>query len=82
MRVLARQDASSGLRGFADRYLAAWNTCDTDAMAQLLTDDIVWADPALPEPARGVAAVQDFMRTSCRAFPDLRPAQCLVVPSE
>jgi steroid delta-isomerase-like uncharacterized protein len=41
-------------------------------MAQLLTDDIVWADPALPEPARGIAEVQEFMRVSFRAFPDLR----------
>jgi len=75
MRVLARQDALSELRGFVDRYLNAWNACDPDAMAQLLTDDIVWADPALPEPARGVTAVQEFMRTSCRAFPDLRFAE-------
>jgi steroid delta-isomerase-like uncharacterized protein len=60
------------LRGFVERYVAAWNGCDTDAMAQLITDDIVWVDPALPEPACGVSAVQEFMRISCRAFPDLR----------
>jgi steroid delta-isomerase-like uncharacterized protein len=65
-------DVAFDLRGFVERYVAAWNDCDTDAMAQLITDDIVWADPALPEPARGIAAVQEFMRTSCRAFPDLR----------
>jgi steroid delta-isomerase-like uncharacterized protein len=41
-------------------------------MAQMLTDDIIWADPALPEPLRGVAAVQEFMRASFRTFPDLR----------
>ena len=41
-------------------------------MAQLLTEDIVWSDPALPVPAQGVAEVQDFMRASFRAFPDLR----------
>lgn len=40
-------------------------------MAQLITDDIVWMDPALPEPARGIPAVQEFMRVSFRAFPDL-----------
>ncbi len=57
---------------FTDRYQAAWNGYDTDAMAQLITEDIVWADPALPEPARGVAEVQEFMRASFRAFPDLR----------
>jgi steroid delta-isomerase-like uncharacterized protein len=72
MRVIPRPNTSSDLRTFVDRYLAAWNTCDADAMAQLITDDIVWEDPALPEPARGVAAVQEFMRVSCRAFPDLR----------
>ena len=60
------------LRAFADRYTAAWNGCDTAAMAELLTDDIVWEDPALPEPAHGIPAVQDFMRLSFRAFPDLR----------
>ncbi len=60
------------LREFAERYVAAWNGCDTDAMAQLVTEDIVWADPALPAPARGVPEVQEFMRTSFRAFPDLR----------
>jgi predicted ester cyclase len=40
-------------------------------MAGMLTDDIVWTDPALPEPARGIPAVQEFMRFSFRAFPDL-----------
>jgi steroid delta-isomerase-like uncharacterized protein len=75
MRVLARQDAVSDLRAFIDRYLAAWNTCDTGAISQLITEDIVWADPALPQPARGIAAVQEFMRASCRAFPDLRFAE-------
>jgi steroid delta-isomerase-like uncharacterized protein len=68
----AAPDVALGLQGFVERYVAAWNGCDTDAMAQLLTDDIVWADPALPEPARGIPAVQDFMRSSFRAFPDLR----------
>jgi steroid delta-isomerase-like uncharacterized protein len=67
-------DASvpSELRQFVERYMAAWNDCDTNAMAGLLTDDVVWADPALPEPARGVGEVQEFMRTSFQAFPDLR----------
>jgi len=60
------------MRDFTARYVAAWNGCDTGAMAELVTDDIVWADPALAQPARGVAEVQEFMRTSFRAFPDLR----------
>ncbi|HTZ86849.1 MAG TPA: ester cyclase [Solirubrobacteraceae bacterium] len=57
---------------FTARYAAAWNECDTHAMAELVTEDVVWADPALPQPARGVGEVQEFMRTSFRAFPDLR----------
>lgn len=65
-------DVSVELREFVERYLAAWNGRDTDAMAQLITDDIVWVDPALPVPARGVLAVREFMRASVRAFPDLR----------
>jgi steroid delta-isomerase-like uncharacterized protein len=60
------------VQAFTQRYSAAWNACDTDTMAELLTDDIVWADPALPEPARGIPAVQEFMRTSFQIFPDLR----------
>ena len=59
------------LREFVRRYEQAWNGCDTAAMAELITDDIVWADPAMPEPARGIPAVQEFMRASFRAFPDL-----------
>jgi steroid delta-isomerase-like uncharacterized protein len=64
--------SATDLREFTERYAAAWNACDTGAMAELITDDIVWVDPALPEPARGIPAVQDFMRTSFQAFPDLR----------
>src|SRR3954465_8677878 len=59
------------LEAFSERYVAAWNGCDTGAMAKLLTDDIVWVDPALPAPARGIPAVQEFMRTSFQIFPDL-----------
>ena len=71
MAVSASHDATSQLRNLVERYVAAWNSCDADAMAQLITDDVVWADPALPEPARGIAEVQEFMRASVRAFPDL-----------
>jgi steroid delta-isomerase-like uncharacterized protein len=64
--------ASTDLKEFTERYAAAWNACDTDAMAELITEDIVWVDPALAEPARGIPAVQEFMRTSFQVFPDLR----------
>ena len=63
---------TSTLAAFCERYLAAWNGRDAAAMAPLLNDDIVWHDPAMPEPARGIPAVQAFMRMSWEAFPDLR----------
>ncbi len=66
---------TTGLHEFVERYEAAWNACDTAAMAELLTEDIVWTDPALPEPARGIPAVQEFMRSTFRAFPDVRFSQ-------
>ncbi|HTA35430.1 MAG TPA: nuclear transport factor 2 family protein [Solirubrobacteraceae bacterium] len=58
---------------FVARYQAAWNACDTRAIAELVSDDIVWADPALPQPARGIAEVQEFMRVSFRAFSEPDP---------
>ena len=59
-------------REFAERYVEAWNSHDAEQVVPLVTHDIVWLDPALPEPARGVAEVKEFMHTSWAAFPDLR----------
>jgi steroid delta-isomerase-like uncharacterized protein len=64
--------STTDLAAFCARYLAAWNDHDANAMAELLTEDIVWEDPALPAPARGVAAVQEFMRGGWVGFADLR----------
>src|SRR5438067_6568065 len=71
------------IREFSRRYLHAWNSHNPARIEPLVTDDVVWADPALPEPAVGVAAVQAFMEDCWRAFPDLRfeepdPAQLSV----
>ena len=60
------------LGAFCARYLAAWNDHDAGAMADLVTEDLVWEDPALPAAARGIPAVQAFMREAWVAFPDLR----------
>jgi steroid delta-isomerase-like uncharacterized protein len=63
---------STELVQFCARYLAAWNGRDATAMGDLVTDDVVWEDPALPGPVRGADAVQGFMREAWVAFPDLR----------
>jgi steroid delta-isomerase-like uncharacterized protein len=64
--------ASVDLAAFCARYMAAWNDHDPGVLDELLTHDVVWEDPALPGPIRGVAAVQEFLRGSWVAFPDLR----------
>ncbi len=60
------------LSDFTQRYAAAWNGRDSSAMDALVTDDVVWFDPALAQPARGKAEVRAFMEDSWRSFPDLR----------
>jgi hypothetical protein len=72
----------SDLVAFVGRYLAAWNDHDPGAMAELLAEGIVWEDPALPVPARGVAAVQRFMRAGWAAFPDLRFRRAGATPAD
>jgi steroid delta-isomerase-like uncharacterized protein len=59
-------------REFAERYVAAWNSHDAEQIDPLVTPDVVWLDPGLTEPARGVHEVKDFMRRAWVAFPDLR----------
>jgi steroid delta-isomerase-like uncharacterized protein len=65
------------LREFGDRYLAAWNGHDPEAVAACATEDVVWIDPALPEPARGRAELADFVRSGYTAFPDMRFSEAM-----
>jgi steroid delta-isomerase-like uncharacterized protein len=58
-------------REFAERYVEAWNSHDAHRIEPLVIRDVVWLDPALPEPARGVEEVKDHMRSAWVAFPDL-----------
>ena len=53
------------------RYMAAWNGRDSSAIDELVTEDVFWIDPALPEPLRSSAEVRRFMEDSWGAFPDL-----------
>jgi steroid delta-isomerase-like uncharacterized protein len=59
-------------REFAERYVDALNSHDAERLDALVAPDVVWLDPALPETARGVDEVKEFMRRSWAAFPDLR----------
>ena len=62
MSILSRSAAvGEDLRAFTRAYVEAWNACDTDAMAELVTEDVIWADPALPLPQKGSPS----SRSSC-----------------
>lgn len=53
------------------RLLDAWNARDMPRYLGMLTDDVEWYDPAMPQPpARGRAAVLAFSESVLRAFPD------------
>lgn len=62
---------AAGARALAEKMLGAWNTHDVTAVLRLLTDDVVWSDPSLPEPAHGKVAVAAHLRDTFTAFPDL-----------
>jgi steroid delta-isomerase-like uncharacterized protein len=59
------------IRSFTERWVAAWNAHDADALLSFCTDDILWEDPAAPEPSRGHAEVREFLQTIWTIFPDL-----------
>ena len=55
---------------FVERMAAAWNARDLEGYLSLLTEDVVWDDPAMQAPAVGRDAVKSFSETVLRAFPD------------
>lgn len=58
------------IRALADQLLERWNAHDAAGVAALCTDDVVFADPALPAPAKGRAAVAETVASTAAAFPD------------
>jgi steroid delta-isomerase-like uncharacterized protein len=60
---------------FATRFLDAWNAHDGEAVAALCAPDVIWRDPAAPEPLHGRDAVHEFVEITATAFPDFRIAQ-------
>ncbi len=64
---MSRTDAED----IVQRLLAAWNARDLETFIDLLSEDVEWYDPAMPEPpARGRAAVKAFAESVLHAFPD------------
>ena len=47
-----------------------WNARDLGSYLDLLTDDVVWDDPAMQAPAEGRASVKRFSESVLHAFPD------------
>lgn len=60
------------MRAVSETLFQVWNTHDVEGILEHLTDDVVWAEPTLEEPARGKEAVAADLKDTFTAFPDLR----------
>ena len=58
-----------------DQGIAAWDSHDADAFADLMADDFVWTDLTLPEPMRTKAEARQYAKTWFTAFPDMSVKQ-------
>ena len=58
------------LDDFAPRWWAAWNKRDAEAIAAMVTDDIVYWNPALREDLHGREAMFGYAAMLGQAFPD------------
>jgi steroid delta-isomerase-like uncharacterized protein len=58
------------VRAWGGRCLDAWNAHDAAAVAAMCSEDILFSDPALPEPVRGRERVREYVASAARAFPD------------
>ena len=60
------------LRSFADDWLAAWNSHETDRVLALLHPDIRWEDTVFwPEVINGLDAMPPYVERIWRAMPDV-----------
>jgi steroid delta-isomerase-like uncharacterized protein len=53
-----------------EELIAAWNARDLDRVMDMMTEDAVWSDPAMPAPAQGKNAIRAFANAVLFAFPD------------
>ena len=59
------------LDDFSHRWMKAWNNHDGEALAQLVTEDVEFFDPAIGT-VHGRPPVSEWVRIADRAFPDFR----------
>ncbi len=58
--------------GFPERWLAAWNSHDTEQVFELLDADIVWDDPVFwHEVVHGREAMRPYLAKIWEAMPDV-----------
>jgi ketosteroid isomerase-like protein len=62
--------AEPSAAAFVARFAEAWSTCDPERLLELLTDDVVLRQPAMPD-THGKAAAREAFTRLFRAFPDL-----------
>ena len=55
-----------------DQGIAAWDSHDADAFADLMADDFAWTDLTLPEPMRTKDEARQYAQAWFTAFPDMR----------
>ncbi len=59
------------VRDFTDRWLAAWNSHDTDTVLSLLHPDVSWDERVFwPHPLRGREAVRAYVDGIWQAMPE------------
>ena len=52
--------------------ITAWNARELDRVMDMMTEDAVWDDPAMPAPAQGKDAIRAFANALFFAFPDFQ----------
>lgn len=62
-QVTLRRLTDARLRTIVDRFAAAFERRDTDALIDLVTADVTWSMPPLPHWYSGLPAVRDFAAT-------------------
>ena len=63
---------SAFLQDFSTRWLAAWNSHDTERVLELLTEDVTWDDRTFwPEVIEGREGVRTYVERIWQAMPDV-----------